>query len=389
MKKGLNAVTLAGAAVLACIVALVTVLGVRASRNGLAAAERGSPGETEEAQVSTLTAEQEPLSVPPDEVDDSSEEETPYEEEPTTKIDTLSETSKKIPETAPSTAAQKIEAESAGRESTAKKVAETIAKTTEIAIGNTEVEVVVEEDATIPVLNDSDTKKGVAPAASSTPDESLPNDMYFTGLYRMGYDVIGPKEFIYNDDTSPNCTQRKFGYNVLYDAGAKLIDFSIETSRIKFNYDNKEYMVQLWKGQYISGEIGTVGGEIGYYTRPAGTKSAVGHYNCADESDWLYMELTVFWDEDGDGSYEPQLTRKYAKHWWETGYVDGQLKNPKDSSPLRLLQRVTFKDEEQATLFEQALVKAGFRSVSEFNPTVKDTCKRYGKDVIYVWQDVR
>ena len=122
MKKGLNAVTLAGAAVLACIVALVTVLGVRASRNGLAAAERGSPGETEEAQVSTLTAEQEPLGVPPDEADDSSEEETPYEEEPTTKIDTLSETAKKIPETAPSTTAQKIEAESAGRESTAKKL---------------------------------------------------------------------------------------------------------------------------------------------------------------------------------------------------------------------------------------------------------------------------
>ncbi|MBR5112090.1 MAG: DUF4474 domain-containing protein, partial [Clostridia bacterium] len=200
---------------------------------------------------------------------------------------------------------------------------------------------------------------------------------------------IGPKTFIYNDDTSPDCTQRKFGYNVLYDAGAKMIDFSIETSRIKFNYDHKQYMIQLWKGQYISGDIGTVGGEVGIYTRPEGKSSAIGHYDCADESDWLWCELTIFWDENGDGNYLPQLTRKYAKHWWETGYVDGQLKNRKDSSPLRILQRITFKDDEQASEFEKALVKAGFRSVENFNPTVKDTCKRYGKDVIYLWQDVR
>ena len=388
MKKGLNAVTLAGAAVLACIVALVTVLGVRASRNGLAAAEKGRPLETDEAQVTVLTTGQEDSLPSFDEEEDSSEDGQVAEEEPTTRVDTLQETTEKAAAVT-TTVKEKIENETKGKESTAKKIAETVAKTTELAIGNTEVEVVVEKDVTIPVLNDSDTKKGTAPVASSTPDESLPNDMYFTGLYRMGYDVIGPKEFIYNDDTSPDCTQRKFGYNVLYDAGAKLIDFSIETSRIKFNYDNKEYMVQLWKGQYISGDIGTVGGEVGIYTRAAGTKSAVGHYNCAAESDWLYMELTVLWDENGDGNYTAQLTRKYAKHWWETGYVDGQLKNRKDSSPLRLLQRITFKDEEQATLFEQALVKAGFRSVSEFNPTVKDTCKRYGKDVIYVWQDVR
>jgi hypothetical protein len=213
--------------------------------------------------------------------------------------------------------------------------------------------------------------------------------MYFAGLTKLGYKVIGPKNFIYNDDTAPDCAQRKFGYNVLYDAGAKMIDFSIETSRIKFNYDNKQYMIQMWKGQYISGDIGTVGGEVGIYTRPMGTTSAIGHYNCAAESDWLNMELTVLWDEFDNGEYLPQLTRRYSKHWWETGYVDGQLKNKKDSSPLRLLHRITFKDETQASLFEKGLVSNGFKEVSEFNPTVKDTCKRFGNHVIYVWQDVR
>ena len=236
-----------------------------------------------------------------------------------------------------------------------------------------------------------DTEQGKASVGKVTAEETgtLPNDMSFKGLYRAGYDVIGLKRYIYNNDTDPNCRQRKFGYNPLYDAGANLIDFSIETCRLKFNYDSKDYMIQIWKGQYISGEIGTVGGEVGIYTRPQGKVSALDHYNCADESDWLMMEMTVLWDENGDGTYTAQLTRTYEKHWWETGYVDGQLANKRDSSPLRILSRITFKDATQAQAFEQALLKQGFQSVATFNPTVKDTCKRYGKDVIFVWQDVR
>ncbi len=255
--------------------------------------------------------------------------------------------------------------------------------------GNT-TEVAVIDNVTVPVQNEDDLSHGKAPGAGTTVSTAeLPKDMYFSGLHSLGYQVIGPKGFIYNDDTDPNCTQRKFGYNVLYDAGAKLIDFSIDTTRIKFNYDNKQYMIQLWKGQYISGDIGTVGGEVGIYTRAAGTTSAIGHYNCAAESDWLNMEMTVLWDEFDDGVYRPQLTRKYSLHWWQTGYVDGQLKNRNDSSVLRILSRITFKDDTQASLFEQALNNNGFRSVETFNPTVKDTCKRFGRDVILVWQDVR
>ncbi|MBR4728154.1 MAG: DUF4474 domain-containing protein [Clostridia bacterium] len=239
------------------------------------------------------------------------------------------------------------------------------------------------------VLEDTESGKTSVSQVTKTDNSSLPNDMSLTGLYRSKYDVIGLKKYIYNNDTDPNCRQRKYGYNPLYDAGAKLIDFSIETCRLKFNYDSKDYLIQIWKGQYISGDIGTVGGEVGIYTRPQGKVSTLDHYNCADESDWLYMEMTVLWDENGDGNYTAQLTRPYELHWWETGYVDGQLPNKRDSSPLRILSHITFKDTTQAQAFENALTKQGFTAVATFNPTVKDTCKRYGKDVIFVWQDVR
>ena len=223
-----------------------------------------------------------------------------------------------------------------------------------------------------------------------TASKNLPADMSFYGLYSSGYDVIGLKPYIFNDDKSPNCTQREFGYSPTYDALAGLIDFSIETTRIDFKYENKPYRIQLWKGQYISGDIGTVGGEIGVYTRtPGKVYLDPQFYDCAAEEDWLKMEMTVLWDEAGDGNYLPQFTRNYDDFWWATGFVDGQLADLNDSNPLRLLGRLTFESEEQAQLFADALGKKGFSSVSTFNPNIPDTYKIYGKDVIFLWQYIR
>jgi hypothetical protein len=144
-----------------------------------------------------------------------------------------------------------------------------------------------EEEVTVEQLH-----AGANTGSAVTPSGNLPQDMTFAGLSLMGYNVIGQKPYIYNNDKDPECFQKNFGYNPLYDWGASLIDFSIETTKLDFNYDNKQYRIQLWKGQYISGSIGTVGGEIGVYTRPKGSIGE--HYNCATEDDWLKMEMTVF-----------------------------------------------------------------------------------------------
>ncbi len=222
-----------------------------------------------------------------------------------------------------------------------------------------------------------------------TPSANLPKDMSLSGLYKSGYNVFGPKPYIFNDDKDPNCVQRKFGYNPTYDAGATLIDFSIDTVKFDFKYDGKEYRIQMWKGQYISGEIGTVGGEIGLYTRKPGTGLLLDHYNCADEDDWLKMEMTVFWNEFGDGVYHPQLTRNYDDFWWPTGFVYGNLRDKHDSNDLRILGRITFESEEQAQLFAGQLAKKGFSEVSTFDPNDIDTFKIYKKDVIFMWQNAR
>lgn len=239
----------------------------------------------------------------------------------------------------------------------------------------------VTEEVTVPQV-----QAGPNSGVAVTPSGDLPQDMTFAGLSRMGYDVIGQKSYIYNNDKE-DCFQANFGYNPLYDLGANLIDFSIETTRIDFNYDNKQYRIQFWKGQYISGEIGTVGGEIGVYTRPKGSIGE--HYNCATEDDWVKMEMTVYWDEFDNGEYLPQFSRNYNDFWWCTGFVDGQLKNRRDSNTMRILARITWESEEQAIAFDNAMAKRGFTKVEEFSPYEIDTYKRHGKDVIFLWQNIR
>ncbi|MCQ2480826.1 MAG: DUF4474 domain-containing protein [Clostridia bacterium] len=352
MKKGSGAIIAFIAVIAVCLVVVSTILGIKAKK-AISPAPEESSGNISESEAT---------------------------EAPTISL-TITEPS------AEATTQQAITTIQEQITTAVNKVTTTVKQTVTANNGST-AKVVVENDVTVPVIED--VEKGKAPEVGTTIATSeLPKDMYFSGLYNMGYDTIGLKDFIYNNDTADDCIQRNFGYNVLYDEGAKLIDFSIETTRIKFDYEGKSYMLQLWKGQYISGEVGTVGGEVGLYTRKANKVSAIGQYDCAAKEDWLNMEMTILWDENGDGIYTPQLTRKYALHWWETGYVDGQLRNRKSSNELRILNRITFKTEEQATLCVNAMIKNGFTKVSTFNPTIKDTVKQYGKDVIYVWQDVR
>ncbi len=267
----------------------------------------------------------------------------------------------------------------------------TTSKTTKPSTEKTTEPKTEKPETTAPPKGELDPDEMSHSSGASTPVASsgkLPADMTFSGLYSSGYDIIGLKPYIFNDDKDPNCMQRNFGYMPLYDASASLIDFSIETVRVDFKYENKPYRIQLWKGQYISGDIGTIGGEIGVYTRTPGKVYLPEYYDCAAEEDWLKMEMTILWDEFDDGNYLPQFTRNYDDFWWATGFVDGQLKDRHDSNSLRLLGRITFESAEQASLFADALSKEGFTEVSTFTTEI-DTYKIHGKDVIFMWQNIR
>lgn len=117
--------------------------------------------------------------------------------------------------------------------------------------------------------------------------------------------------------------QRTFGYTYLYDVAAPFILCNFDTSRIYFEYDNMEWMVQLWKGQY--GAI-LNGCEIGLYYRDFEDDELVDNngrkfFKCADDDMLIQMELTMYKNN------EMMFHRSKQYSWWLTGFWFGVLED--------------------------------------------------------------
>ena len=166
--------------------------------------------------------------------------------------------------------------------------------------------------------------------------------------------------YLYNPDgnyfyTSKDPWQRQFGFNQIFDAGAPFVSFYYDTMRCKFRYQNKDWMIQFWKGQYGWVFLGT---EIGVYYKP--TDRAVEHYDCVTDEDSLAMQSTLL------RKGKELATTEYAKYWWCTAFVPGTLDNFSDRSELELRARITMKDPVMLLAFCNSLKKNGLKLNKDF-----------------------
>lgn len=178
--------------------------------------------------------------------------------------------------------------------------------------------------------------------------------------------------YLFNSDgnfffTGDDPWQRNFGFNEAFDIAAPFAVFYYDTMRCKFRYDNKDWMIQFWKGQY---GLAFVGAEIGVYTKPL--DRTVNHYDAANNEEALYMSMTGYRHD------QVIFSREYTKYWWCTGFVPGQLEKFSDRSELAVKCRITMKDSEMLSVFidslkENNLVEGRHYTVS-------------GLDVFVTWQ---
>lgn len=161
--------------------------------------------------------------------------------------------------------------------------------------------------------------------------------------------------------------QRNFGFNELYDVGAPFIVFYYDTMRCKFNYDNKDWLIQFWKGQY--GFV-FLGAEIGVYNKPVSRTAE--HYDCASDEDSLMMSMTFY------RKGKELLTREYARYWWCTGFVPGKLDKFSDRSELSMKCRITMKDYKMLIGMAGALKENGMVLNKDYTTS--------GLDVFITWQ---
>jgi hypothetical protein len=165
--------------------------------------------------------------------------------------------------------------------------------------------------------------------------------------------------------------QREFGYAFAYDLAAPVtISAIIDCEPFFFHYDKKDWMIELWKGQYGL----ETGCEIGVYvsTRqqllldstlgkrphdPANSR----FFDCADDKERLKLSFTL--NRNG----VPLFSRGPEDHWWLTGFKWGVLSTPEE---LAMDLSITFPVAAMRKAFVAALEKAGYQNISMNAETV-------------------
>lgn len=175
--------------------------------------------------------------------------------------------------------------------------------------------------------------------------------------------------FEYDDEqgiyySQMNPLQRKFGFNIGYDMAAPLAGMIYDTKRIEFEYDGREWMIQIWKGQYGI----TSGAEIGLYNRDPERNF---QYDCADDEDLITMQFDFY------NQNELVFSRGPEKHWWLTGFKVFHVGVP---ILIDLDMTLTFTDKQMAHAFVKSLKKTA--STSLFDPI---TYKQTGSTVEIHW----
>ncbi len=156
------------------------------------------------------------------------------------------------------------------------------------------------------------------------------------GLFALGYDLDLKNLMLY---TPVDAWQRNFGFTALFDLLSPVLSMDYDTTRIKFEYGGRDWMVQLWKGRYTVG----LGAEIGlYYKDPA---VLLDYYHCATDDMLIPMSMQLYL-----GSFKI-LERKETEQWWLTGFTLAPL-ILKDY--LMLKGTLDFGDEKMTKAFIQA-----------------------------------
>lgn len=131
-----------------------------------------------------------------------------------------------------------------------------------------------------------------------------------SGLVGTGFNFSLSEMMVY---ATINCWMREFGFSLFYDvaAGSMPLLWNYITRRFKFDYNGLEWMIQIWKGNYLI----TNGGEVGVYNR---TSDKFGtFYECATDEQLMEMTLQIYHGEELLVNQEPQM------HWWINGFNMG------------------------------------------------------------------
>ncbi len=200
----------------------------------------------------------------------------------------------------------------------------------------------------------------------------------------LSYQYSYVDDFYYTNDKE--AWQHNFGFGKIYDFVSPYLLLEYDYIRVFFTYEDKDWMLQMWKGQY---GLVFYGGEIGIYNKPHSDDGidAWTMFSCPGKSDWLKMEMTL-WHEDIKGNWNREFTRAYDYYWWCTGFKNGHLRQEEPADELRLTGRITFKSAEMAALVADGLAECGLSMSATKDEMGVDAFFVDGADIHFSWQNI-
>ncbi len=163
-------------------------------------------------------------------------------------------------------------------------------------------------------------------------------------LEKFGFAYSLPKDIFYSLEDS---WQRKMGYGRIYDEMAPIMNMVIDCEPIYFEYGNRRYLIELWKGQYGV----TTGAEVGIYTADLSEKDPERvFYHAVSDEEQLLMNITLW--KNGK-----KLFQRGKIHWWLTGFVLGEFSYPGE---LMLEVSISFTEPEMLDAFVKGCYRAGY-----------------------------
>jgi hypothetical protein len=179
------------------------------------------------------------------------------------------------------------------------------------------------------------------------PGENITDESVDELLDDFGYEYDRYQDIFYS---KLDAWQREMGYCRLYDEAAAMFSMIIDCEPVYFEYNNKRWMIELWKGQYGM----ATGCEIGIYCTDGpdlhtdffnGT-----FYECARDDELLNMSLVLV--KNGRRLFE-----RNELHWWLTGFMLGEFSEPEE---LSVIARIKFKEKSMRDEFIKGLKNTGY-----------------------------
>ncbi len=184
----------------------------------------------------------------------------------------------------------------------------------------------------------------------SSTDDSVDRPLSESGVAGYLYD---PDEKCFYTAADP--WQRTVGYNQIFDVVSPTVLIDFDTVRFKFDYDKKNWVIQVWKGQY---GLLFYGAEIGVYNKPADRR--VHHFDAVSDEERLQMSMDFYEYKKGifgKNYWKKQFSRPYDYYWWCTGFIPGNRND--EFEKLRVDARITAVDYDMLSALVSAIEKEG------------------------------